>query len=114
MSYEPEVVTDWLTHARALEAAGRVDEAERAIIENIDHIGALSSVAHMHAARMYRLAAEGDREGANAAYEAARSWMVRYAASATSGGEGMALSEERDAFLRQLGGPPFPSTGDHP
>jgi hypothetical protein len=98
---------DWRVYARALAEAGRVAEAEAVIMQHVDHIGAYAAIAQMHAARKHRLIAAGDTAGAAAAHEAARDWIYRYAGSATSGGEGIALSAERDQFLQQLGDSPL-------
>lgn len=92
----------WWRRARALERAGRLEEAEEAITSSVPRIGASASVAQLYADRMARLAAAGDHEGAAAAYEKARGWIAFYAGSATSGGEGAALSQERDELLASL------------
>ncbi|HEX5817317.1 MAG TPA: hypothetical protein VFY20_00465 [Gemmatimonadales bacterium] len=101
---------DWWQRARALEALGRLEEAEAAITDAVPHIGAPASVATLHAERMRRLQAAGDVEGAREARRRAEQWITYYASLATSGGEGLALSRERDAFLAALGrepaGPP--------
>ncbi|MHB1329061.1 MAG: hypothetical protein ACYC2K_12765 [Gemmatimonadales bacterium] len=93
----------WWCRAEALERDNRLDEAERTITEAVDHLGALASVAELYRLRMIRLAAAGDYAGAEAAADQAESWIRRYAGQATSGGEGAALSEERDRFIEQLG-----------
>jgi len=98
---EPE----WWRRARALEAAGRLEEAERAITGAVDHIGASASVAELYAQRMQRLAEQGDAAGAAAAGDKAEQWIRSYASQATSGGEGAALSLERDEFLARIGRP---------
>jgi hypothetical protein len=101
---------DWWHRARALEALDRLEEAEAAITDAVPHIGAPASVATLYAERMRRLQAAGDVEGARDACRRAEQWITYYASLATSGGEGMALSRERDAFLVALGrepaGPP--------
>lgn len=89
--------------ACALEQAGRLQDAEQALLRGIDHQGALLTVAELHLVRHRRLLDAGDTEGAAQAAEAATRWAHAYAASATSGGEGLALSRERDAFLARLG-----------
>ncbi|MBI5258843.1 MAG: hypothetical protein HY855_20220 [Burkholderiales bacterium] len=94
----------WACQAYALEAADRLDEAEQAMLEGCDQLGVLMSIAVMYGARMRRLAAAGDATGAAEARARAQRWAWQYAAGATSGGEGVALSRERDAFIASLGG----------
>jgi hypothetical protein len=84
--------------ARLLEAEGRLAEAEAVINDCVPHIGATASVAQLYALRMSRLLAAGDRIGALEAFRAAVRWISYYASQATSGGEGAALSRERDRF----------------
>ncbi len=93
---------DWARRADALEAEGRLDDAEQAMRDGCDHLGVLISIAQMHAEHMVRLATAGDIAGAAEVRERAESWAWRYAAGATSGGEGEALSLERDAFIDAL------------
>ncbi len=103
----------WWRQARALERENRLGEAERAITDAVDHVGAAASVAELYRQRMQRLAQAGDDEGARAAADQAERWITFYAGQATSGGEGAALSEERDRFLEALGRSPA-STGEVP
>ncbi len=95
---EPE----WARRAGELEAANRLEEAERTILEAVPHLGAIASVAELYATRMRRLARSGDPAGAAEARIRAREWIIHYASQATSGGEGAALSLERDQFLARL------------
>jgi len=101
----------WWRQAVALEQANRLDEAERAITAAVDHIGAAASVAELYRQRMVRLAESGDQQGASAAADQAERWICHYASQATSGGEGAALSEERDRFLEEIGRGPATVTG---
>ncbi len=94
---------DWWRQARALEQEGKLEAAERTITEAVNHIGAAASVAELYAQRMRRLAEAGDEAGARAAGDKAEAWIRWYASLATSGGEGAALSLERDAFLAGMG-----------
>lgn len=96
--------TDPWQVACALEQSGRLQEAEQALLRGIDHQGALLSVAQLYLERHRRCLQAGDTAGAAQAAEAATRWAHAYAASATSGGEGLALSRERDAFLARLNG----------
>ncbi len=93
---------DWWMAALLMERADRLDEAEQCITDAVDHIGAALQVAELYRQRMLRLQDGGQPGEALKAREAAIRWAHRYAASATSGGEGAALSRERDAFIAQL------------
>ena len=89
-------------------------DAESIIQAAIDHIGVSVSLAELWHDRIRSHIANGDRRRAELAYFRARMWACFYASSATSGGEGAALSAERDRmvaeFRRTLG---F-DTGDDP
>lgn len=97
-----ETGPDWWMAALLLERANRLEEAEQCITGAVDHIGACLQVAELYRHRMLRLLREGDNAGADQARAQAVRWVQHYAASATSGGEGAALSRERDAFLARL------------
>ena len=93
---------DWWRKAAALEAEGKDAEAEQAIRQAVPHIGAASSIAEMYARRMRAFQRAGDEPRAIAAFKKAVDWMGTYAGWATSGGEGAALSYERDQFHAAL------------
>lgn len=93
----------WWRAAQALEAAGHLEEAELAIRAAVPHLGGLIQIAELYRLRMLRLREAGDAAGAREAHRRAVNWAGFYAASATSGGEGTALSAERDAFIAALG-----------
>jgi hypothetical protein len=95
---------DWWRDAVLLERADRLDEAEQIIENALDHIGVYSSLAHLHELRYARLLREGRDDAASVARERAIHWLYVYASSATSGGEGAALSMERDQRITALGG----------
>jgi hypothetical protein len=95
---------DWWRVAVLHERADRLEEAEQTILEAVDHIGAYSSVAHLYEERCARLARAGRDADAVAAKDRAIHWLYAYAGSATSGGEGAALSLERDQRIAALGG----------
>lgn len=95
---------EWWRTAVLHEREDRLDDAEQAILKAVDHIGAYSSVAHMYEERSARLARAGRTEDAEAARAQAIRWLHAYAGSATSGGEGAALSRERDQRIEALGG----------
>ena len=71
--------------------------------EGCDPMGVLISIAEMYRQRMQRLRLAGDLAGAAQARAKAVEWACSYAGSATSGGEGAALSHERDIFIEGLG-----------
>jgi hypothetical protein len=101
----------WWQEAVRLERLERLEEAEQCLLRHVQHLGAYSQVAHLHELRGNRLLALGDRDGATAAYERSGEWMDSMAAGATSGGEGAALSLQRDEHRARLGLTPFPRGG---
>lgn len=92
----------WLTQAQALEAADRLDEAERVIRDGCPHLSFARIIAELYLGRMVRLKNAGDGAGALEAFKKSSQFIFFYASLATSGGEGAALSAERDAFRAQL------------
>ena len=94
---------EWARKAYALEAKDRLEEAEQTMRQGCDQIGVLLSIADMYRKRMLRLAQSGDVAGAAHARAKAVDWAYSYAGSATSGGEGAALSMARDDFIKGLG-----------
>ncbi len=99
----------WWVEALRLERVGDLAAAERCITKAVDHLGAFSQVAHLYELRGKRLAAFGDAAGAAAAYTKSGEWMDTMAGCATSGGEGAALSYERDQHRARLRLPPYPT-----
>lgn len=97
----------WWTEAQRLEQAGHIEAAEQLLRQSIDHLGCYSQIAHLHELRGHRLAEAGDHDGAKAAYEASGEWMDAMAGGATSGGEGAALSLQRDQHRARLGLQPY-------
>ncbi|MFO1077303.1 MAG: hypothetical protein U1E73_06205 [Planctomycetota bacterium] len=93
---------EWWRRARDLEAAGEVAAAETLIRDSVQHIGCAASIAELHRLGMHRMLAAGDRAAAAAAFRRASDAIGSYASMATSGGEGAALSLERDRFRDQL------------
>jgi len=92
----------WWQQACELEAQDRLAAAEQLIRDACPHIGFAASTAEMYRLRMRRLQQAGDAEGALAAFRKADEFIASYAGMATSGGEGAALSLERDEFRAQL------------
>ncbi len=97
---------EWWRRAVQLERADRLDEAERLLKESIPSLHFAIQTAEMYRLRWIRLQ-ESEPEKAKAARRQTADWAWRYASYATSGGEGTALSMERDEFVRRLGNEPF-------
>ncbi len=92
----------WWHEALAFEAQDQLDAAEKHIRDNCPYIGFAASTAEMYRRRMLRLKNAGDETGARAAFKKSSDFIFLYASMATSGGEGAALSYERDQFLTTL------------
>jgi hypothetical protein len=92
----------WWHQAVALEFQNKLDAAEQVIKDGCPYIGFAASTAEMYRLRMLRLKQAGDQAGALAAFLKSSDFIWRYASMATSGGEGAALSYERDQFRAQL------------
>lgn len=92
----------WWQQALALEQAGRVDDGAKHILDTVRDQGALISTAELYKLHMMRMKKDGNTPAAAAAYRKSRDYAYSYAASATSGGEGTALSMQRDDFLAEL------------
>ena len=96
------MVVEWMSRAEALEKDNRLIEAEALIREAVPHQAFALMIAEMYRRRMLRLASGGDAQGAAEARQKASDWAYYYASQATSGGEGTAMSAERDEFLGSL------------
>lgn len=92
----------WWHEALALESADQPEAAEKHIHDNCPHIGYAYSTAEMYRLRMLRMKQAGDLTGALVAFKKSSSFIQHYASLATSGGEGAALSGERDEFRARL------------
>lgn len=88
--------------ARSTEGPDRLEEMENALRKAIPHIGVAASIAERYAQRMRAFQRAGNEPRAIAAFRLAMQWMGTYAGWATSGGEGEALSYERDQFHAEL------------
>jgi hypothetical protein len=97
---------EWARRAEQLEREDRLKEAEQEIHDNIPSLHFAIATAELYRRRWLRLR-ESDPAKAADARKLAADWAYRYASYATSGGEGVALSYERDQFLRQLGPEPL-------
>lgn len=94
--------SDWWQQARSTEGPDRLEAMEKQIQRDAQHIGGAASIAEMYAQRMRAFQREGNEPRAVAAFKLAAQWMWTYASQATSGGEGAALSLERDQFHAAL------------
>lgn len=92
----------WLEKARALELADQLEAMENVIRDAVPDAHFALVIAELHRDRMVRLRESGNSEGAAIARESAERWAYFFASQATSGGEGLAYSDERDEFLRSL------------
>lgn len=92
----------WRSAARSTDGPDRLEDVEKEMLRSIDHIGVAGSIAEIYAERMRAFQRAGNEPRAIAAFRLAVEWMARYAGSATSGGEGAALSYERDQFRAAL------------
>ncbi len=99
---QPIRVENWWEKAVELEKSGAFEAAEKMITDNVRELGALASVAEMYRLRAVRLRNEGDIAGSQAAAKKAEDWIYSYAGGATSGGEGAALSLQRDEFIASM------------
>ena len=93
---------EWWRQARNMEGPDRLEAMEEKIQREAQHIGGAASIAEMYAQRMRAFQRAGNEERAVAAFKLASDWMWNYASYATSGGEGAALSLERDQFHAAL------------
>ncbi|MFN8010381.1 MAG: hypothetical protein U0P81_03155 [Holophagaceae bacterium] len=100
-SARPDAGT-WARAAQDPEGPDRLEGVEQEMLRAIPHLGAAASIAEMYAQRMRAFQRAGDETRAIAAFKLAVDWMGNYASSATSGGEGAALSYERDRFRDAL------------
>jgi hypothetical protein len=96
----PAEPTTWRTEVDRLEQAGQIEAAEALLMKSIDHLGVFSSAAYLWEREAARRAAARDMAGAKAAARRAADLLDQYAASATSGGEGTALSRERNERVK--------------
>lgn len=98
----PMNTAGWSRVAQSTDGPDRLEDLEKEMLRAIDHIGVAGSIAEMYAQRMRAFQRAGNEPRAVAAFKLAVEWMDRYAGSATSGGEGAALSYESDRFRAEL------------
>lgn len=92
----------WARAAQSTDGPDELTDIENEMRAAIDHIGVAASIAEMYAQRMRAFQRAGNEPRAIAAFKLAVDWMDNYASWATSGGEGAALSYERDEFKKAL------------
>lgn len=97
---------EWWRRAQRLEREDRLEEAEKLICDMIPSLHCAIATADLYRGRWLRLR-ESQPAQAKEARKKAADWAHTYASWATSGGEGAALSHERDEFLRTLGPEPL-------
>lgn len=98
----PMNTTAWARAAQSTDGPDRLEAVEKEMLAAINHIGVAGSIAEIYAERMRAFQRAGNEPRAVAAFKLAMQWMYSYASSATSGGEGAALSYERDRFREAL------------
>ncbi len=98
----PMNTSAWARAAQSTDGPDRLEAVEEEMRRAIDHIGVAASIAEMYAQRMRAFQRAGNKPRAIAAFKLAVDWMGTYAGWATSGGEGAALSYERDRFHAAL------------
>ena len=96
----------WWTRVEKLRAQGQIEEAIGVAERDGDRAEALIVQADLHAERMRRAQAAGQLDVARKAWKKATDCAYAFAASATSGGEGVARSMDRDRILAELGPEP--------
>lgn len=94
--------TAWARVAKTTDGPDRLEDVEKEMLAAINHIGVAASIAEIYAERMRAFQRAGNEARAIAAFKLAVDWMGNYASWATSGGEGAALSYERDQFQAAL------------
>lgn len=99
---EPINIPAWARAAKNTEGPDQLEALEAEMREAIPHIGVAATIAEMYAERMRSFQSAGNEPRAIAAFKLAVDWMGTYAGWATSGGEGAALSWERDQFHAAL------------
>ncbi len=92
----------WRRAAQSTDGPDQLEDIEKEMRRAIDHIGVAGSIAELYAERMRAFQRAGNEPRAIAAFKLAVDWMGTYASWATSGGEGAALSYERDQFRAAL------------
>lgn len=98
----PMDTSAWARAAQSTDGPDRLESMEAEMRRSINHIGVAASIAEIYAQRMRAFQRAGNEARAIAAFKLAVDWMGTYAGFATSGGEGAALSYERDQFREAL------------
>lgn len=100
----------WWLRARKLEGENKLKEAEAVIKDGVPNLYFAHATADLYRLRMLRMKEAGDAAGALEAFRQSETFIYMMAGFATSGGEGAALSYERDNFMKQL----VAEYGSHP
>lgn len=93
---------EWWIKARKLEAEDKLDAAEAMIRDGVPNLYFAHATANLYRLRMLRKKVGGDAASALEAFNKSENFIWFMASLATSGGEGAALSYERDKFMTQL------------
>lgn len=93
---------EWSRVAQSTEGPDRLEAIEQEMRASIQYIGVAASIAEIYVQRMRAFQRAGNEARAIAAFKLAVEWMGTYAGWATSGGEGAALSYDRDQFHAAL------------
>jgi hypothetical protein len=93
---------EWWRRARKLEAQDKLEEAEAVIKDGVPNLYFAHATADLYRQRMIRKMAEGNQACAREAFGKAEDFIFFMASLATSGGEGAALSHERNKFMDEL------------
>lgn len=99
---EPAMQNPWLRMALDPSQPDQIEALEAEVSKMITVNGSAASLAELYAERMRMFQRAGDETRAVAAFKRAVAWMGTYASWATSGGEGAAMSLERDQFRQAL------------
>ena len=94
----------WDRAANSTDGPDHLKDVEEEMRMAFPHIGAAASIAEIYAKRMCAFQRAGNEPRAVAAFKLAVDWMWTYASWATSGGEGAALSYDRERFHAALAG----------
>lgn len=96
------ISAEWMYQQRFLAEIEPIKAEELSLLDSINHLGVFASLAELWRKRTATLAKAGRQKEAIAAFHRGAMWAWRYAAGATSGGEGAALSLERDKLIVEL------------
>lgn len=93
---------EWWIKARKLEAEDKLEAAEAMIKNAVPNLYFAEVTADLYRLRMLRMMQKRDKAAAREAFRQSKNFIFFLASMATSGGEGAALSADRDRFMKQL------------